>query len=304
MATAITTPFFPLNPQYRTRTRTSTRLFPVSYKLESPLARQTTKSPKNRGKLIKKRILNGKDSCLVIPPPNGEKPIAVIKFLGGAFVGAVPEATYSHLMELLAREGFLIISIPYNVTFDHTQASTEVLERFHKCMDVLSTNGISDANLRPSDLLSLPIYSVGHSNGALLQLLIGSSYSEKIPKANVIISFNNRPAGEAVPYFEQVGPLVSQMMPIVEANPMYSFARNASGDVWNALLDSSRALIQEYEEEVISHLTKFVDQLPSVMNQVAQGTSEFKPTPSENRKFFKEAYNVHQTLLVTITSVL
>lgn len=52
---------------------------------------------------------------------------------------------------------------------------------------------------------------MGCSNGALLQLLVGSYFSEKIPKANAIVSFkfNNRPTSEAVPYFEQIGPLFS-----------------------------------------------------------------------------------------------
>lgn len=36
-------------------------------------------------------------SCLVIPPPNGRKPRGIIKFLGGAFIGAVPEVTYRFL---------------------------------------------------------------------------------------------------------------------------------------------------------------------------------------------------------------
>ncbi|GMP40460.1 hypothetical protein CsSME_00010903 [Camellia sinensis var. sinensis] len=67
-----------------------------------------------------------------------------------------------------------------------------------------------------------------HHNGAHLQLLTGSYFSEKIPKANAIISFNNRPATEAVPYFEQLGPLVSQMVPVVESSPIYSMARNVS----------------------------------------------------------------------------
>lgn len=34
------------------------------------------------------------DSCLVIPPPKGKKPKAIIKFVGGAFIGAVPEVSY------------------------------------------------------------------------------------------------------------------------------------------------------------------------------------------------------------------
>ncbi|CAN6582761.1 unnamed protein product [Malus baccata var. baccata] len=150
---------------------------------------------------------NWTDFCLVIPPPAGKKPRAIIKFLGGAFIGAVPELTYSYLTELLPKDGFLVISVPYNVTFDHVQASRQVYE----------------------------------SNGALLQVLAGSYFSDKVPKLELC----------------------------------YRTIR-----------------------KLLSSVTKFVDQLPSVLNEVAQGISEFKPTPSENRDFFKSSYNVKHTLLV------
>ncbi|XP_077236463.1 uncharacterized protein LOC143877981 isoform X2 [Tasmannia lanceolata] len=204
----------------------------------------------------------------------------------------------SHLIYLLAKEGFLIVSVLYNVTFDHAQAAREVYEKFHVCMDKLLTSGLPCANLTVGDLFHLPIYSVGHSNGALLQLLTGSYFSEKIPKANAIISYNNKSASEAVPYFEQLGPVVRQLTPIMEASPLFAMARNASGDLWKALLDSTREVIREYDQEAMVSLTKFVDQLPSVMNQVTQGISEFMPTPSENRDFCKKSYNVSRTLLV------
>ncbi|KAL7174733.1 hypothetical protein ACSBR2_033885 [Camellia fascicularis] len=243
------------------------------------------------------RIYERLESCLVIPPPTGKKPRAIVKFLGGAFIGAVPEVTYSYLLELLANEGYLIISVPYNVTFDHAQAAREIYERFIACLDRISTSGLPSANLTATEFVHLPLYSVGHSNGALLQLLTGSYFSEKIPKANAIISFNNRPATEAVPYFEQLGPLVSQMVPVVESSPIYSMARKVSGDAWKTLLDMA-AMIPDYDQEAVVSLTKFVDQLPSVLNQVRHGISEFKPTPSENRDCFKNSYNVEHTLLV------
>ncbi|KAG9459809.1 hypothetical protein H6P81_004317 [Aristolochia fimbriata] len=246
----------------------------------------------------KQKIYERLDSCLVIPPTNGKKPRALIKFLGGAFVGAAPEATYSHLISLLAKEGFLMVSVPYGVTFDHAHATNEVFERFHACMDMLFTSGLPYANIRPQDLIHLPFYSVGHSNGALLQLLTGSYFAEKIPKANVIISFNNRPASEAVPYFEQFGPVVSQVLPIVEASPFYEIARSASDGAWKAIFDTAGTLIEQYDQEALVSLTKFLDQLPSVMGQVTQGVSEFKPTPSENRDCFKCSYNVPHTLLI------
>ncbi|KAJ7966333.1 Eukaryotic initiation factor 4F subunit p150 [Quillaja saponaria] len=247
---------------------------------------------------INNKMYTSMDSCLVVPPlSNRVKPRAIIKFLGGAFIGAVPEVTYSYLIEQLAQEGFLVVLVPYNVTFDHAEAAKQVYERFHACLDTIRTSGLPHAHLTPDQLVDLPLFSVGHSNGALLQLLTGSYFSDKIPKANAIISYNNRPATEAVPYFEQLGPVVSQMMPVVEASPVYSMARTASGDAWKVLLDVVGSIPGSNPEALLS-LNKFVDQLPSVLNQVTQGVSEFKPTPSENRDCFKCSYNVQHTLLV------
>ncbi|CAN6204551.1 unnamed protein product [Urochloa humidicola] len=237
-------------------------------------------------------------SCLIFPPPRGRRPLALVKFLGGAFIGAVPEVTYGYLLELLAREGFLVVCVPYNVTFDHEAATREVFGRFHACYDALLASGLPEAGLSALDIAELPLYSFGHSNGALLQLLVGSYFSERIPKANAIVSFNNRPASEAVPYFEQIGPVFSQLMPMMEASPVYSVARSASGDAWKALFDLAGGVIREYDQEAMVSLSKFVDQLPSVMNQVTEGVSEFKPTPPENREFCKNSYSVPNTLLV------
>ncbi|KAM2020902.1 hypothetical protein ACFX16_042987 [Malus domestica] len=237
------------------------------------------------------------DSCLVIHPPAGKKPRAIIKFLGGAFIGAVPELTYSYLTELLAKDGFLVISVPYNVTFDHVQAARQVYERFSGCLDNILASGLPNSNLSAAQLAQLPVFSVGHSNGALLQVLAGSYFSDKVPKANAIIAYNNRPATEAVPYFEQLGPLVNQMVPIIEASPVSSVARTASGDAWKALIGAAGAMLPD-NQETLSSVTKFVDQLPSVLNEVAQGISEFRPTPPENRDFCKSSYNVKHTLLV------
>lgn len=97
------------------------------------------------------------------------------------------------------------------------------------------------ANLTATEFLHLPLYSVGHSNGALLQAL--------------------------------------------------------TGDAWKALLDLATTL-PDYDQEALVSLTKFVDQLPLVLNQVAQGISEFRPAPPENLDCFKKSYNVKHTLLV------
>lgn len=46
------------------------------------------------------KIYKRLESCLVIPPPRGKQPRAIIKFLGGAFIGAIPEVTYRFIGDI------------------------------------------------------------------------------------------------------------------------------------------------------------------------------------------------------------
>eukprot|EP00252_Welwitschia_mirabilis_P022298 TRINITY_DN5996_c0_g1_i1.p1 TRINITY_DN5996_c0_g1~~TRINITY_DN5996_c0_g1_i1.p1 ORF type:complete len:427 (+),score=90.71 TRINITY_DN5996_c0_g1_i1:385-1665(+) len=245
---------------------------------------------------------NRLEGCLIIPPaPSGTKPRGIVKFLGGAFIGAVPEVFYSLFIDLLAREGFLVVAVPYNVTFDHAQATKEVHDKFNKCMDTLLASGLPSANLQPSDIEGLPVYCIGHSNGALLQSLKGCYFEEKLPMANVLIAFNNKPAADAVPYFEQVGPAASQLAPVFAASPFMDIATNTSGDTLKAMMDAVGPMLQQYDPDVIASLARFSEQLPLVMNQITEGTSEFKPSPSENKETIQTSYKVPNTLLVKFT---
>lgn len=59
------------------------------------------------------------------------------------------------------------------------------------------------------------------------------------------------------------------MMPVVQASPVYSMARSVSGDAWKILLDAAGAIVPDRDQEVLNSLTNFVDQLPSVFNQLS-----------------------------------
>jgi hypothetical protein len=74
----------------------------------------------------------------------------------------VCSSAFSYLLELLAREGFLVVCVPYNVTFDHEAAAREVFDRFHACYDALLASGLPEAGLTALDVAELPLYSVGH----------------------------------------------------------------------------------------------------------------------------------------------
>jgi hypothetical protein len=129
---------------------------------------------------------------VLIPP----QPIAIIHFLGGAFVGATPNLTYRWLLEQLGRAGYVVIATPFVNTFDHQAIARRALSQFNHLLE----------KLRKQNILSqkyLPIYGLGHSMGSKLHLLIGSLYD--IERAgNILISFNNYPLRRAIPFLEQL----------------------------------------------------------------------------------------------------
>lgn len=65
--------------------------------------------------------------------------------------------------------------------------------------------------------------------------------------------------------------------PVLSPSPVphfiWSLKFSFIGDAWKALIDTAGGMIQD--QETIVSLTKFVDQLPSVMNQVTACTSHY-----------------------------
>jgi hypothetical protein len=57
-------------------------------------------------------------------------PRAVLHFLGGAIVGAVPHVSYRYILERLAEHGYLVVATPYNLSFDHLDTCDEIISRF------------------------------------------------------------------------------------------------------------------------------------------------------------------------------
>ncbi|MGL5033567.1 MAG: DUF1350 family protein [Microcystaceae cyanobacterium] len=131
-------------------------------------------------------------SWVLIPP----QPIAVIHFLGGAFVGTAPSVTYRWLLETLAKEGYIIVATPFINTLDHTAIARSVLNRFENILERLQNRGLLGSGY-------LPIYGLGHSMGSKLHLLIGSLYDVE-RSGNILLSFNNYPVKEAIPLVEQL----------------------------------------------------------------------------------------------------
>ncbi len=122
--------------------------------------------------------------------------VGMVHFLGGAFVATAPQLSYRSFLEQLGEAGFAIVATPFLNTFDHLTIAKEVLNRFETICD----------RLHAMDALGkryLPIYGIGHSMGCKLHLLIGSLF--QVERAgNILISFNNYPATNAIPFGEQI----------------------------------------------------------------------------------------------------
>jgi hypothetical protein len=134
-------------------------------------------------------------SWVLVPP----QPIAVVHFLGGAFVGTAPNVAYRWLLTELGKAGYVVVATPFLNTFDHQAIARSVLNRFEIILERLQKQGEITNGL-------LPVYGLGHSLGCKLHLLIGSLY-EVERAGNILVAFNNYPVKQAIPFGEQLAQL-------------------------------------------------------------------------------------------------
>ena len=144
-------------------------------------------------------------SWVLLPP----RPVAMVHFLGGAFVATAPHLTYRALLEALARAGYGVIATPFvNTTFNHRAIARDVLNRFETILQRLQRAG----QLRTA---SLPVYGLGHSLGCKLHLLIGSLYGAE-RAGNMLVAYNNYPLRQAIPFGDRLNlPLVAEDLEFV-----------------------------------------------------------------------------------------
>eukprot|EP00897_Mesotaenium_endlicherianum_P010393 jgi/Mesen1/9382/ME000610S08693 len=208
----------------------------------------------------------------------------------------------SHMIELLAKEGYLVVATPYNITFDHKSSTRVIHERFNACIDDLSANGFRPAGLSGADVEGLPIYGVGHSLGALMHVLVGSFCTDagRLPQANVMVSFNNKAATGAVPFFDQLQPALRELVPLVEALPVTGIALSFLEQAQEAAARNFSQLPAEVQKG-LEPLGRFSEQIIPVFSQVSNGVSDFTPTPEENRLTISRSYAIPHNLLVKYT---
>jgi len=117
---------------------------------------------------------------------------ALIHFLGGAIVGAAPDISYRYILERLAQKGFLIVATPFTLSFDYISTCDDIIGRFERIAPTLARQ-----------FGPVPVVGVGHSCGALLQLLITTLFPDTPRAANALLSYNNKEVKGAIPLFDE-----------------------------------------------------------------------------------------------------
>lgn len=218
------------------------------------------------------------DGAWVLRPRN-LKPMAVVHFVGGIFVGAAPQLTYRLFLERLSEKGVLVIATPYASGFDHFYIADEVQFKYDRCLRSLHET-----------VQGLPSFGIGHSLGSVIHLLIGSRYAVQ-RNGNIYMAFNNKDASLAVPLFspvllpmfQSIGPILSQ----IASSPTIRFGA-----------EMTLKNLENLGPPIMKQVIPLVEQLPPLYMDLVNGRENFSPKPEETRRLIKSYYGISRNLLV------
>jgi len=260
---------------------------------------------------IKWAELNG--GCRLLLPESAP-PKAIVHFLGGAFVSPKPTFAYRYVLEQLAALGYAVVATPFAVDFDYRKPAASIHEKFEAARGELDERGCE----------SLPVVGLGHSLGALMHVLLSCEYAadaRAATRGTALVSYNNKSVDGAIPAFKEVfvpalgplEPLTREDSVIREAIARVQEARSAEFrrlrravvGVQDVLgLKEGESLVPGVPPLILRGLDDLeaaaglVDQLPDVLASIAQGASEFEPTPAEMRGLVASSCTLRSPLLV------
>mmetsp|Transcript_21825 Transcript_21825/g.33574 ORF Transcript_21825/g.33574 Transcript_21825/m.33574 type:complete len:448 (-) Transcript_21825:99-1442(-) len=246
----------------------------------------------------------------ILVPPGGLRrgSTQVVHFLGGAFLGAASQLTYRYLCERISNSGYVVIATPYRLSFDYENVCDHVETSLSAALNSLGNDVDPD------------IICIGHSCGALLHALLATreemEENRSIERARfAFISFNNKGATDAVPLFDElVVPLATEAMrtdsatgPALRAS--ISALRSLASVAVDTLEDPSKLPIPPPPQlssiarslglpPIARQSLEIADQLPELLQELADGAREFDPTPQAVRERLRNRYKSKDTLIV------
>lgn len=239
--------------------------------------------------------------CALLRPQSEAR--GVVHFCGGLVVSPSPQIAYRYFLESLAQRGYVILATSYAVDLDYSKPAAEILHKFESAKSSIP------------EYSSLPLFAVGHSLGALMQVLMCSnvtSYASQC-SGSALISFNNKPIDEAVPLFKEL--FVPALTPYGDIARLPSL--NSVFEEIKVLRRKSFQLARDVitlntegnplEPQLLRTLSdaeaiaELGDQVPQVLSSIAMGKDAFTPTPAEVKELIRDSFPNLSPLIVSFT---
>lgn len=245
--------------------------------------------PPNPGSTVWETI-NG---CQVVIPAT-DRPVAIVRFTGGLGAGVAPRALYGTFLEEIARRGNVaVIGVPINASFDHKQLALETAKVLGKTTQELMSRW---------DVPWIPVFGMGHSLGAKIQLLISCFQEARRDQgpsvANILIAFNNFTAAQSIPMWDKMRNswLSGTERSAQELEKVSRFLKDLDFSRFSPLDNEKNTAAVDTAAQVLRNIGKTIEGLSAGMS-----SGEFTPTPTETIELASSKYSVSENILISFT---
>jgi hypothetical protein len=274
---------------------------------------------------------------LLRPPIETGPPRALIHFLGGAIVGKAPHISYRYLLESLAKKGYMVVATPYDLSFDYLTTCDTILSRFemvaatlarqygalpvvglgHSCGSVLQlliTSLFPDTPRGANALISFNNKPVTEAIPVFEEVVApfftyAAARNATRSSGSEILSVGLQLAKSATVGEVPSDHLLSRAAQLLAPPGFEAFAKDATVSVPLALRDAFESLVQPSTNALSQaglvplsyEFLETLEQIPLLIDEVADGARDFVPPPAEVKAAARRAYRARRTLIVKYT---
>lgn len=186
-----------------------------------------------------------------------------------------------------------MIGVPINASFDHKSLALETAKVVGQTTQELVSRW---------DVPWIPVFGMGHSLGAKIQLLISCFEEARQDQgpcvANILIAFNNFTAAQSIPMWDNMRNswLSGTERSAQELEKVSRFLKDLDFSRFSPLNNEQNAAAVDTAAQVLRNVGKTIEGLSTGMS-----SGEFTPTPTETIELATSKYSVSENLLISFT---
>lgn len=244
------------------------------------------------------------------------EPRSVLCFVGGAVVGAAPQFSYDRFLRKLAACGHWILAVPYAAGLDYCAVADLLELRFARALSRLEDTLLRPkARGRPARRAKeeVPVWTLGHSLGALAQVLMSARHPARAAKlrGQILLCYTRR-GEEVLPIARTalaVNPLLGTLLRSMDVEAASNFLAEGyklveravpKGPPWSR--DGGEGTEADSPVAMLRDVVPMVQQMLPLLRDVGAGRAGFAPSNSTLSAAVKEGYGVQNTLLIRLAN--